>query len=34
VYTQTNGINDRGDIVGFYVDADGVAHGFLMSKKK
>lgn len=32
VYTLTAGINNRGDIVGLYVDANGVAHGFLMSR--
>lgn len=28
------GINDAGDIVGWYEDADGVQHGFLLSGKK
>jgi probable HAF family extracellular repeat protein len=27
--TSPNGINDLGQIVGFYFDADGVEHGFL-----
>jgi probable HAF family extracellular repeat protein len=31
VFTQPNGINARGDIVGFYTNADGIAHGFLLS---
>ena len=28
------GINDQGDIVGWYADANGVQHGFLLSGKK
>src|SRR5262245_55132972 len=30
--TQANGIYARGDIVGSYIDADGVPHGFLLRK--
>jgi uncharacterized membrane protein len=30
--TRANGINARGDIVGLYFDADGVGHGYLLSK--
>ena len=30
--TVANGINARGDIVGRYLDADGVFHGYLLSK--
>jgi probable HAF family extracellular repeat protein len=30
--TQTWGINSRGDVVGFYVTADKVTHGFLKSE--
>jgi hypothetical protein len=29
--TQLNGINSRGQVVGNYVDANGLTHGFLMS---
>ena len=32
VETQANGINARGEIVGSYIDADGVHHGFLLRK--
>lgn len=32
VETQANGINARGDIVGSYIDADGISHGFLSRK--
>ncbi len=32
VETQATGINARGDIVGSYIDADGVHHGFLLRK--
>ncbi|HEX3664926.1 MAG TPA: hypothetical protein VHU23_06820 [Rhizomicrobium sp.] len=28
------GINDKGDVVGWYADASGVQHGFLLSGKK
>ena len=28
-FTSLNGINQRGDIVGRYVDASGIAHGFI-----
>jgi probable HAF family extracellular repeat protein len=28
------GINDKGDIVGWYADSSGVEHGFLLSGKK
>ena len=28
-FTSLNGINQRGDIVGRYVDAAGIAHGFI-----
>ena len=28
-FTSLNGINDKGVIVGRYVDASGIAHGFL-----
>src|SRR5712692_5301621 len=31
ILTTALGINPRGDIVGRYVDADGVAHGYLLS---
>jgi hypothetical protein len=27
--TTINGVNDRGDLVGFYVDANGNTDGFL-----
>lgn len=30
--TRANGINARGDIVGLYLDADGVGHGYLLHK--
>jgi hypothetical protein len=30
--TQLRGINSRGDIVGFYFDAQGVLHGLLATK--
>jgi probable HAF family extracellular repeat protein len=30
--TFASGINDRGQIVGFYIDADGRGHGFLWDK--
>jgi len=30
--TEAHGINARGDIVGSYIDADGVPHGFLLRK--
>ncbi len=30
--TEAHGINARGDIVGTYLDADGVRHGFLLRK--
>jgi hypothetical protein len=30
--TLANGINARGDIVGRYLDAEGVPHGFLLHK--
>ena len=33
LHTQTTGINARGDVVGGYLDADGVDHGFLLDKK-
>lgn len=29
-YSQAHGINDRGDVVGLYVDNDDVTHGFLL----
>ena len=32
LFTVTNGINARGDIVGAYVDSNGRLHGFLLSK--
>jgi uncharacterized membrane protein len=32
IETEANGINARGDIVGSYIDADGVHHGFLLRK--
>jgi hypothetical protein len=28
--TRTGGINNRGDIVGYYDDADMVSHGYLL----
>ena len=31
-FTRGNGLNDRGDIVGFYEDAHGVEHGFVQRK--
>jgi probable HAF family extracellular repeat protein len=31
---QASGINDKGDVVGFYVDSAGVAHGFVYANKK
>lgn len=31
-YTETNGVNARGDIVGMYVDSDGVSHSFVLRK--
>jgi len=34
VATFPNGINDRGDIVGYYVDGDGATHGFLRNRNK
>ena len=30
VFTEVEGINDRGDIVGLYTSNDGVTHGFLL----
>ena len=30
IRTETQGINTRGDIVGFYEDADHIVHGFLL----
>ena len=30
--TSPNGINDRGQVVGEYTDADGMVHGFLWDK--
>jgi len=30
IATEGHGINARGDIVGSYIDADGVPHGFLL----
>jgi len=30
VFTEGEGINDRGDIVGLYRSSDGVTHGFLL----
>jgi uncharacterized membrane protein len=32
IETQAHGINARGDIVGSYIDADGVPHAFLLRK--
>lgn len=32
VVTEATAINNRGTIVGFYVDADGQRHGFILSK--
>jgi probable HAF family extracellular repeat protein len=32
VYTTANGINDRGQVVGEYLDADGAIHGYLWDK--
>ena len=32
VSTQANGINPAGNIVGYYADAEGTNHGFLLSK--
>src|SRR6516225_7756300 len=29
--SRANGINDRGDIVGIYLDSSGVWHGYLLS---
>ena len=29
--TQITGINNSGEITGFYTDADGIAHGFVAS---
>jgi uncharacterized membrane protein len=33
-FSIANGINDRGDIVGVYIGADGAVHGFLLSGGK
>src|SRR5262245_16496142 len=30
VETRARGLNDKGDVVGNYTDADGVLHGFLL----
>jgi len=32
--TEANGINDKGNIVGAFIDSNGVQHGFLMVGKK
>jgi probable HAF family extracellular repeat protein len=32
VGTETRGINDHGEIVGFWMDAEGMIHGYLFSK--
>jgi uncharacterized membrane protein len=34
IASGANGINDAGDIAGFYVDSSGVYHGFLLKKGK
>ena len=31
IVTYLTGVNDTGDIVGYYADSDGVAHGFILS---
>ncbi len=31
VWTLASGINSEGEIVGFFVDANGMNHGFLLS---
>jgi hypothetical protein len=32
-YTDARGVNDQGDIGGFYTDSGGATHGFVRSKK-
>ena len=32
--TTINGVNDRGDLVGFYVDANGNTDGFLATPQR
>jgi len=32
--TEGNGINDKGDVVGIFIDSNGAQHGFLLHAKK